>query len=145
MHPEWRERLDALLTGRADADGAQALDRGAQITVTGPHGTTAPQALARHHRVEPGEPPTLWIRPITGRLPGGDFDLALARRRGLGFTAARVLPGGEVQLELAEPGHRALITPAGPEALRELAEWDTFTLTRLSAEQEAGLDALDTD
>ena len=144
MLEEWQRRLGALLAGQADA-GADPLQAGAQITVTGPHGTSAPQALARHHRVEPGEPPTLWIRPIAGRLPGGDFDLAVARRRGLGFTAARVLPDGSVEVQLAEPGHRALITRAGPEALRDLRDWDTYTLTRLSAEDEVELDALESD
>ena len=144
MHEEWQRRLGALLDGTAEACD-DPLQAGAQITVTGPHGTSAPQALARHHRVEPGEPPTLWIRPIAGRLSDGDYDLSIARRRGLCFTAARVLPDGGVEVDLAEPGHRALITRAGPEALRDLREWDNYTLTRISADDEAALDALESD
>lgn len=142
--PAWLGHLDALLTGHYP-DGAGRWEHGAQIRLAG---ADAPVPLARHHRVEPGDPSTLWIRPIHGhyREPGGPdrYDLALARRRALQYTSARVTEDGAVELELAAGGS-ARIEPAGPEAMAEITRWDAFTLEVLPAETEAELDSLETD
>ncbi|MBR7830885.1 hypothetical protein KDK95_31565 [Actinospica sp. MGRD01-02] len=142
--PEWLKQLDALLTGRYP-EGADRWEHGAQIRVPG---TQHPAPLARHHRVEPGDPPTLWVRPIRGHYQEEDgtdaYDLDLARRRALHYTSARVAGDGAVELETTE-GARVRIEPAGPEAMAEIARWDAFTLEVLPADTEAELDSLETD
>jgi len=142
-NPEWLGHLDALLSGRYP-QGADRWEHGAQIRLPG---AEEPVPLARHHRVEPSVPATLWVRPIHGRYQdnGRDaYDLALARRRGLAFTSARVAEDGAVEIDLAA-GVRVRIEPAGPEAMAEIARWDAFTLEVLPAEAEAELDSLETD
>ena len=51
-NPEWLAHLEALLNGRYPL-GADPWGHGAQIRVPG---TKQPVPLARHHRVEPGDP-----------------------------------------------------------------------------------------
>lgn len=143
--PAWSEHLAGLLSGRGPV-AQDRWERGAQIRLAGEQ---EPAPLARHHRVAQGDPPTLWIRPIRGHYlddeDGTDaYDLALARRRGLQFTAARITEDGAVELELTAGGS-ARIEPAGPAAMAEISRWDVFTLEVLSAEIEAELDALETD
>jgi hypothetical protein len=142
--PAWLGHLDALLTGRFP-DGTPRWERGAQILSAG---ADAPVPLARHHRAEPGDPPTLWMRPIHGHYQQEDgadaYDLALARRRGLQYSSGRVTEDGAVELELAAGGS-VRIESAGPEAMAEITRWDAFMLEVLPAETEAELDSLETD
>lgn len=143
-NPEWLAHLEALLNGRYP-QGADPWGHGAQIRVPG---TEQPVPLARHHRVEPGDPSALWIRPILGHYQEEDgtdaYDLDLARRRALRYTCARVAEDGAVELDLAA-GASVRIEPAGPEAMTEIARWDAFMLEVLPAETEAELDSLETD
>ena len=141
----WRERLADLLAGRGQGV-ADELEAGAQLRFADPDRPPVP--LARHHRIQDGDPSLLWIRPITGhyRAEGGadGFDLQIARRRAITFTAARLTGDGAVALT-ARDGTEVRIEPAGAEAMAEISRWDTFTLTVLTAAQEQVLNALASD
>lgn len=142
---DWSERLADLLAGRGQGADDE-LEAGAQIRVEG--ADIAPIPLARHYRLEAGNRQLLWIRPITGhyRAPDGSdrFDLNIARRRAVSFTAARLSEDGAVAFDL-EDGGSVRIEAAGPEAMAEIARWDAFMLGALTSEQERVLDALDAD
>lgn len=141
----WRERLADLLAGRGQ-QASDELEAGAQVRFVGTG--LPPVPLARHHRVEEGEPMALWIRPIAGHYREDDgtdgYDLQVARRRALAFTAARLDEDGRVIFDLQDGG-QARIEPAEPEAMAEISRWDAFTLGSLTARQEQTLDALETD
>lgn len=143
----WEQRLADLLAGRHTATGDE-LDAGAQMVVTDPDGTEAFRAaLARHHRFEGSS--LLWVRPVLGGAVAAEFggayvfNLSVNRRRGLLCTRAR-LYDGDVVLTLAS-GQTARIQPARGRPLEELRRWDDFTLTILTAAEEAELARLDTD
>lgn len=111
------QRFVGLIAGRHTVTGDD-LDVGAQLAVTDPGGAeTFRAALARHYRIDPGDPEFIWIRPVTGGEPspgpGGGyvFSLSLARRRGLAFTAAdrrarRCRPDAAQRPDRAHPARR---------------------------------------
>lgn len=138
----WRSRLAALLAGSGSGG-----DAGAEIEVTDPGGEVVLLApLARHHRLD--EDGTLWLRPIIGGyrpvpgvgMPEWAFSLEAARPRS--FAPGSIRVEGEELVAHLDAGHVARIRPAGPAALSELARWDTFCATVLTADEEADLDAV---
>ena len=151
--------LADLLAGRHTTTGDE-LDAGAQLLVTDPDGREVFRAaLARHHRIDPDDPHTLWIRPILGgghasepsRDPASGrsagryvFNLNVARRRALTFADVRTEPDGDVVFQLRN-SQTARIQPVTGTELDELRRWDEFTLNVLTASEEASLEALDGD
>jgi hypothetical protein len=137
--PPWHDRLQYLVT-----------DVGAQLLVYDAdpqHNLIAHVPLARHWRIDGDDPDVLWLRPLAPSVRGADgtpvFNLSDCRRRGLHLHAAR-LDGDALVLDLVG-GQRARIEPVDADNRAELDRWDTFTLARLTAEEEATLDALAED
>ena len=146
MSATWQDRLAELIAGN-HSDSGDPVDAGAQLRVFDEEGNEVfLQALARHHRVDEDDPQLIWIRPLVGGAESGlgyVFNLSAARRRGLGWTRARLEESEDVVL-LLQSGETAVVQPADGERLVELQRWDRFT-DRLTREEEAPLDALDSD
>lgn len=145
---DWMQRLDDLLNGRHSATDDD-LDAGAQLVVTDPDGSEAFRAaLARHHRVDPDDCQLIWVRPVVGGFPLDSgpraFNLSLARRRGLRYTAARLEQNGDLVLHLGDD-QAVRIQPAAGEELNDLQDWDTFYLLVLTDAERNELDRLDSD
>lgn len=117
---------------------------GAALQLTNPDGTSQAWPVARHFRIDDD---VVWFRPLIGgrRATGGSvvFPLGECRRRGISLDDVDVA-AGVVRFELAGGQHLQL-RPADPSELATLELWDTFTLTVLTAQEEADLDALDAD
>lgn len=145
---EWQQYTARLLAGEHTATG-DPLDAGAEIVVTNPDGReTYRAALARHCRVDEYEPNLLWIRPIPASVPAPStgtsvFNLSICRRRSLSWDGVRV--ENEHVVFTLRSGQTAHIGPAAGETLVVLQEWDTFTLTLLTAEEERALERLEED
>lgn len=154
--------VQTLLSGshaeESERDEDDAAATGATLRVTDPDGTlvyTAP--LARMWRLDPDDPTVLWLRPIAGRAtpPDGDteltptFSLSAARRRSIAADTVHLSADGDTATPMItveqRTGQRATITVAAGDELAELAAWDTFTLTVLSAADEAALEELAED
>lgn len=143
--PDWQLTLTALL-GAPDEDL-----HGAELVVSDP---ASPErdyraALARHYRLEPGDPPILWIRPLndgytpTTRAAGEPdhrFSLNETPRRGIAYRKLTE-NDGELHLDLLD-GRTATIRPIQPDLTHQLDAWDTFVTTALPAHIEAELDEL---
>ncbi|MFE9428980.1 hypothetical protein ACFYNO_39225 [Kitasatospora sp. NPDC006697] len=147
MSTTWQTRLADLIAGRHSSSG-DPVDAGAQLRVFDDEGTEVfLQALARHHRVDEDDPQLIWIRPLVGGAESAElgylFNLSATRRRGLSWTQARLEENGDVVL-LLRSGETAIVQPAEGDLLAELQRWDRFT-DRLTREEEAQLDALDSD
>ncbi|MFJ9574697.1 hypothetical protein [Streptomyces bacillaris] len=147
MSTTWQDRLAELIAGD-HSDTGDPVDAGAQLRVVDEEGNEVfLQALARHHRVDEEDPQLIWIRPLVGGAEsaglGYVFNLSAARRRGLGWTQARLKENGDVVL-LLQSGETAVVQPADGERLVELERWDRFT-DRLTREEEVQLDALNSD
>lgn len=132
--------------GRGEADQPVA---GATLDVTDPAGELVYSApLARMWRLDADDPAALWIRPIAGRAELGglvEFSLSTARRRSLDVLAVHLGDDGHWPVVTAElrNGQRATIRAAeGEQELALLEDWDTFTLTALTADEEAALEDL---
>lgn len=133
-------------TRREEADPPVA---GATLHVTDPAvGLVYSAPLARMWRLDADDPAVLWIRPIAGRAELGglvEFSLSTARRRSLDVLAVHLGDDGPWPVVTAElrNGQRATIRAAeGEQELALLEDWDTFTLTALTAEEEAALEDL---
>ena len=136
--PTWYQHLDTLLTAGFNTDGTAT--GGAQLTVTDAAGDiTVRLPLARHARQDSD---CVWIRPIIGAGP--DFDITDCRRRGLPTTIAVTATPAAVSFELAA-GAQAVVEPAAAELIEILDRWDSFVLTRIDADTETALAALDAD
>jgi hypothetical protein len=146
--PPWIAPLTALL-GQPDHEPVS----GAELVVVDPDGTEQHRsALARHYRHQPGDPPTLWIRPLNNGYtpparaagePGHRFSLTETRRRGLTYRTADVVDD-EIRLELRS-GQLATIRTLRSDLEHQLRAWDLFVTTVLPADIEAELDRLDDD
>jgi hypothetical protein len=141
MTEELTEKLNALILGHTDQVGDLA--GGAELVVYDPDGSEAFRGpLARMWRLdEDGE--TLWIRPLT---PGGwsnsayVFSLSEVRRRALSLDQVTIDTDGIVLVQ--RTGQTARIQPVSESQTPLLDHWDTFTLTILSAEDEAAVEEL---
>jgi hypothetical protein len=147
MTDSWILRLQDLLAGQTAAAGA-----GAQLVVIDPDGTEVFRTpLARHFRVDEDDPRLIWVRPIIGGYAPADpastvdyaFSLNAARRRGLGYTDAR-LEGDDIVLDL-RTGQTARIQAAEDAERAELWRWDDFTTTVLTPDEAAALTELRDD
>jgi hypothetical protein len=147
--PDWQPALTALL-GHPDP-GLGGGVQGAELVVSDPADPTGDYraALARHHRLEPGDPPVLWIRPLNDGYtpparaagePDHRFSLNETRRRGIAYRNASLIDG-ELHLDLVD-GRAATIRPVQPDLAHQLDAWDTFVTTVLPANVEAELDQL---
>lgn len=137
MDTTWQHTLDQLI------------EAGAELTVTDADGTTILNApLARAWRLDPDDPGTLWLRPLAPPIAGDDgtevFALSQCRRRALPITDVRTDTSGTLTLGLGA-GQHARIQHAAGSAAAALDSWDTFVGARLTANEEAALDALAED
>ncbi|PZS25801.1 MAG: hypothetical protein DLM61_19535 [Pseudonocardiales bacterium] len=147
-------RASVTEPGRGDHTGStEPPVAGATLHVTDPAGALVYSSpLARMWRLDAEDPAVLWIRPIAGRGEldhrGAlvEFSLSAARRRSLAATAVHLEHEHDtapvITAELRN-GQRATIRAAhSAQELALLEEWDTFTLTALTAEEEAVLEEL---
>lgn len=122
------------------------LAHGAVLDVTNPdEPATTSWPLARHHRLD-GD--VVWIRPLHPghRHPNGTitFPLGDCLRRGIAADSFDV-DVDRIRFNLAS-GQTLEVRPALHQGeLDALELWDTFTLTVLTAAEEADLDRLDAD
>lgn len=143
--------LTDLLDGRHTSTG-DPLDAGAELIVTESSGAAVyTAALTRMHRLEPGHPPTLWLRPVELEVssdPAASATPAAWRRRGLTFSDIRCHvadgPAQELVLTLWN-GQVAHIRSAGPRQLSALAAWDELVYNRLPDFALAEMEQLEDD
>jgi len=121
------------------------LDNGAVLDLTNPHGPTSSWPLARHHLIEDG---ALWIRPLIGghRTDTGVavFPLGDCLRRGIALDSYTITGTG-IRFALGSAQVVELRAASTSGELEALQLWDSFTLTVLTADEEADLDRLDAD
>lgn len=124
---------------------AALVDAGAVLDLTNPDSSTASWPLARHHRIDDD---VLWIRPLIGghRTDAGVpvFPLGDCRRRGIALDSYTI-NDSRIRFELGSGQHLELRPAHTAGELATLELWDAFTLTVLTAEEEADLDRVDAD
>lgn len=141
--PEWIDVVEELCRRGFDPDGPAT--GGAQVQVFGAGGQELVyrRPIDRIVRLEANEP-LLWFRQIIGEGPA--FDIAESRRRSLS-TQGAIAEGPKVIFPQPESatGEYAIIVPADPDQIRALDAWDTWKMSGTTADEEAALDALNSD
>jgi hypothetical protein len=141
--PDWLNVVEQLCRRGFDPDGPATGGAQVQVFDRATNSLVYCQPIDRIVRVETDEP-LLWFRQIVGHGPV--FDIADCRRRSL-FTTDATVDGDRVTFPQpqATTGEYAVISPADPDQIALLDDWDTWKVSGTTAAEEVALNALDAD